>query len=227
MAVRRATSIVPSRRVLLIALALLALALGGVAALGLYESRAGRRGESSALPLGGPSASGQGSLVEPPTALADFALTSQTGAPVRLSDLRGRAVLLFFGFTNCPDVCPLTLGEFKAAKRLLGAEAERTAFVFVSVDGERDNAERLRAYVGAFDPAFIGLQGDAATLDRIAPEFDLVYRKQDSGGSGGYAMAHTATSFLIDPAGRLRVVFPYGTPAEALATDIRAFLANP
>jgi protein SCO1/2 len=177
--------------------------------------------------LGGPSPSGQGSLVEPPTRLSDFTLTSQTGAPVSLEELRGRVVLLFFGFTNCPDICPLTLGEFKNVKRLLGPDAERAAFIFISVDGERDNAERLRTYVGAFDPAFIGLQGDTATLDRIGPEYDLVYRKQETGGSGGYAMAHTATAFLIDPEGKLRIVFPYGTPAEALATDVRTFLAQP
>ena len=217
----------PGRGMLLLLLAALAATLGGVAAFGLYESRAGRQAGRATLPMRGPSPGGQGSLVEPPTPLSDFTLTSQTGAPLSLSELRGRAVLLFFGFTNCPDVCPLTLGEFKGAKRALGPDAERVAFVFVSVDGERDNAAALRAYVGAFDPLFIGLQGDPATLDRIGPEYDLVYRKEDSGASAGYTMAHTAAAFLIDPDGRLRVVFPYGTPADALAADVRPFLARP
>lgn len=227
MAISGASFPVRRRRTLLGLLALLVLTLGGVAAFSLYESRDDPPTGRATLPLGGPSASGQGSLVLPPTTLSDFTLTSQTGAPVSLDELRGRVVLLFFGFTNCPDVCPLTLGEFKNAKRLLGGDAEQVAFVFISVDGERDNAAALRTYVGAFDPTFIGLQGDTATLDRIGPEYDLVYRKQESGGSGGYSMAHTATAFLIDPEGKLRIVFPYGTPADALATDVRAFLAQP
>jgi protein SCO1/2 len=216
----------PSRRTRLLLLALVAVTLGGVAAFGLFESRNDPPAAISSLPLGGPSPSKQGSLVEPPTTLSDFTLTSQSGAPVSLSDLRGRVVLLFFGYTNCPDVCPLTLGVFKDTKRLLGPDADRAAFVFVSVDGDRDNADRLRTYVGAFDPTFIGLQGDAATLDRIGPEYDLVYQIQKT-GADGYAVSHTASAFLIDPDGRLRVVFPYGAPADALATDVRAFLAQP
>jgi protein SCO1 len=223
--VRSASLPLPSRRTRLLLLALLVLILGGVAAFGLFESRNDPPAAKSTLPLGGPSPSKQGSLVDPPTTLSDFTLTSQTGAPVSLSQLRGRAVLLFFGYTNCPDICPLTLGVFKDAKRLLGPDADRAAFVFVSVDGDRDNADRLRTYVGAFDPTFIGLQGDPATLDRIGPQYDLVYQIQKT--AGDYTVAHTATAFLIDPDGRLRVVYPYGTPADALATDVRAFLAQP
>lgn len=226
MAVRSAALPLPSRRTRLLLLLALALTLGGLAAFGLYESRNDSPVAKSTLSLGGPSPSKQGSLVVPPTTLSDFTLTSQTGAPVSLSELRGRAVLLFFGYTNCPDICPLTLGVFKDAKRLLGPDADRAAFVFVSVDTDRDNAARLRTYVGAFDPAFIGLQGDPATLGRIGPEYDLVYQIQKS-DTGDYTVAHTASAFLIDPAGQLRVVFPYGTPADALATDVRAFLAQP
>lgn len=216
-----------SRRTLWLVLGLLVIVVAGLALFGAVEARRDVRPSAATLPLGGPSTSGQGSLVTPPRALSDFTLPSQAGTPLALGELRGRVVLLLFGFTHCPDVCPTTLGEFKGVKRILGPEADRVAFVFVSVDSERDTVETLRAYVGAFDPGFIGLQGDPGTLARIGPEYDLVYQKQPPTSPGEYTVTHTATAFLIDQTGKLRVVFPYGVPADALSTDVRALLAQP
>lgn len=206
----------------------LALLLVGVGGFSLIESRRGDAAQTrSTLPIGAASASGQGSTIDPPRTLGDFTLTSQTGAPLALHDLQGKAVLLFFGYTRCPDLCPTTLGEFKGTKRLLGADAANVAFVFISVDPEQDTPAVLARYMSAFDPAFIGLQGDQATLQRIGPDYDLVYQKRPVSGSDTYTMDHTSIAYLIDRDGRLRVIFPYGTPASALATDIRALLAQP
>ncbi len=166
-----------------------------------------------------------GTVLDPPRALADFTLTDQTGAPFRLSDLRGRAALVFFGFTHCPDVCPATLAEFKRVKAQLGSRAPEVAFVFVSVDGARDTPERLAEYVGAFDPAFIGLTGDDATLRPIAREFGVYYQAvKPEGSQVDYLVDHTASSFALDREGRLAIVFSYGTPPEAIARRVRDLL---
>ena len=203
---------------------LLVIALGTGA---LIATRDDSQQPKATLPIGGASESGQGSLVSPPRTLTDFTLTSHEGTPLRLSDLRGKAVLLFFGYTRCPDFCPTTLVEFRDVKRDLGADAANVAFVFISVDAEADSPEILGQYITNFDPAFIGLHGDAATLSRIGPEYDLYFRKRDVGGATGYLIDHTAITYLIDRDGRLAIIFPYGTPAAAMATDIRAILAQP
>lgn len=166
-----------------------------------------------------------GTVLEPPRPLQNFTLTDHTGAPFALADLEGRAALVFFGFTHCPDVCPTTLGEFKRVKSLLGEEADEVAFVFVSVDPQRDTPERLAQYVGAFDPAFIGLTGDDAALRPIAQEFGVYYQVvplEDSATE--YLVDHTASSFALDREGRLAIVFSYGTPPDAIAQRLRALL---
>lgn len=210
---------------LIFGLILLLTAALGVAA--LVATREDQRQVKKTLPIAGVTASGQGSLVSPPRTLTDFTLMSHRGTPLHLSDLQGKAVLLFFGYTRCPDFCPTTLVEFRDVKRNLGAEAEGVAFVFVSVDPEADTTEVLGRYVTAFDPGFIGLQGDAATLERIGPEYDLYFRKRDVGGAAGYLIDHTAVTYLIDRTGKLTIIFPYGTPAAAMATDIRTVLTQP
>ncbi|HEY8597546.1 MAG TPA: SCO family protein [Thermomicrobiales bacterium] len=214
------------RRLLWGLLALVAVALALLGILSLLESRREPSGRRTTIVTNGVSPSGQGSQVTPPRPLDDFTLTSQTGTPVALHELRGKAVLLFFGFTNCPNICPTTLSEFRSVKRGLGADAEKLAVVFVSVDPEQDTIERLRQYVGTFDPGFIGLRGDQATLAKIGPQYDLYYQRQPL-GDGTYTVDHTAISYLIDPSGKLRTIYPYGTPAAALTTDIRALLAQP
>jgi len=164
-----------------------------------------------------------GTVLNPPRPLEDFTLTDHTGAPFSLSDLRGRPALVFFGFTNCPDICPTTLGEFKRVKSLLGRDADEVTFVFVSVDPQRDTPERLAEYVGAFDPAFIGLTGDDAALRPIAQEFGVYYQAVPLEGSEtAYTVDHTASSFALDREGRLAIVFSYGTPPDAIAQRLRA-----
>lgn len=167
----------------------------------------------------------QGARIEPPRALKDFTLTSNTGTPLSLSDLRGKLVLLYFGYTFCPDICPTTLADFVHVKRNLGEEADQVAFVMISVDGERDTPEVLARYMQAFDPDFIGLQGDAATLRQIGSDYGLYYKKnavEDT--SAGYLVDHTAASYLIDSEGRLAMIYPYGMPSDVISADIREML---
>lgn len=165
-----------------------------------------------------------GTVLDPPRAVADFTLTDQAGQPFHLSDLAGKPALLFFGYTNCPDVCPTTLAEFKRVKALLGDDAAKVAFVFVSVDGARDTPERLAAYVGAFDPDFIGLTGDEATLRRIGQDYGLFFQRTDYGSDDNYLVDHTASSFVIGPEGKLRVVIPYATEPAAIVARLRPLL---
>jgi protein SCO1 len=170
----------------------------------------------------------QGTVIEPPVQLTDFTLpSSRDGQPLSLSDLAGGPTVLFFGYTFCPDVCPATLSEVKRAKEQLGADGERLNVVFVSVDAERDTPEVLARYVGAFDPSFIGLQGDEATLRQIGKEYGLYHNKNSpEGTSAAYLVDHSAASYLIDGAGQLRVVYGFGTPPDAIAEGVRRLLAE-
>ena len=189
---------------------------GALLSAALVACGGGGDGRPTATPL-------PGTLLDPPKEVGDFTLTDQDGQPFRLSDLRGKVALLFFGYTNCPDVCPTTLAEFKRVKALLGDDAERVAFVFVSVDGERDTPERLAAYVRAFDPQFIGLMGDDATIRTIARDYGVFYQRvsyEESAAS--YLVDHTASTFGVDQQGRLRLVFSYGTDPAAIAARVRA-----
>ncbi len=213
-----------NRRLLWALLGVIALALVAVGGFSLFEARRDARASRSSLVFGGTSPSGTGSLVANPRPLTDFTLTDANGQSFALGALRGKPTLLFFGFTRCPDLCPTTLAEFRGAKRALGADADKVQILFVSVDPEHDTNATIKDYLAAFDPSFIGLRGDDPTLGRIASDYDLTYRKVTL-PSGGYTVDHTATSFLIDAQGQLRVVYPYGVPASALARDARAFFA--
>lgn len=211
-----------NRRLLWALLAVIVLALVAVGGFSLFEARRDAQASRSSIVLSGTSPSGTGSLVANPHALTDFTLTDADGQPFALSMLRGKPTLLFFGFTQCPDLCPTTLAEFKGAKRALGADADKLQVVFISVDPDHDTNATIKSYLAAFDPSFIGLRGDDAVLARVASEYDLTYRKVAL-PSGGYTVDHTATAFLIDAQGRLRVVYPYGIPASAFARDARTF----
>lgn len=169
----------------------------------------------------------EGTAVEPPVALSDFTLpSSRDGQPISLSDMAGKPTLLFFGYTFCPDVCPTTLSDVKRAKEQLGADGERLNVVFISVDGERDTPEVLARYVGAFDPSFVGLQGDEATLRQIGKEYGLFYQRRDVEGSAAYLVDHSAALYLIDAQGRLRTVYGYGTPPAVLQAGVARLLAE-
>jgi protein SCO1/2 len=174
-----------------------------------------------------PAAPDQGTVIDPPVQLSDFTLpSSRDGQPVSLSDLRGGPTLLFFGYTFCPDVCPTTLSDIKRAKDLLGADGEALNVIFISVDPERDTPEVLARYVGAFDPSFIGLQGDEATFRQIGEEYGLYYQRRQVEGSATYLMDHSAATYLLDGEGRLRTVFGFGTPAATLQAAVAHLLAE-
>jgi protein SCO1 len=182
-----------------------------------------------------------GAVVDPPHLLQDFTLTSQTGEPISLSSLRGRAVLMFFGYTHCPDECPTTLANYTLVKQAVGDEANRVRFVFISVDGRRDTPDVLTRYLGQFDADFVGMTGDEATMRQIGQEYGLLFQQETNNGGqeqqGGqanqqwsgldpknYFVQHTSPSFLVDPDGYLRMVYFYGTRPETLAQGIREIL---
>jgi protein SCO1 len=177
--------------------------------------------------MGGSGEVYQGTTLDPPVTLANWTFTSASGEPLSLEDLRGRAVLLFFGYTHCPDVCPTTLGEFKKVKQQLGDAAEEVAFVFVSVDAPRDTPEVLARYVQAFDPSFVGLAGDEAELQRVGKDYGLYYNlNEPKAGETGYTVDHPGTSYLIDRDGQLRILFSFGTEPEILTAGVRRLLAE-
>ena len=149
-------------------------------------------------------------------------LNDQTGRPRRLEDWRGKVVVLFFGFTHCPDVCPTTLADLSQVMKELGPDAERIQVLFVTVDPERDTPEVLGKYVGAFDPRFLGLYGDAAATQRAAREFKVFYEKRKT--ADGYSVDHSGQTYVIDPQGRLRLFVRPDRLGTDLPDDLRALL---
>ena len=154
----------------------------------------------------------------------DFALTDADGNKRTLADYRGKAVVLFFGFTQCPDVCPTTLAALAETMKALGPDADRVQVLFVTVDPDRDTAELLKAYVPAFDKRFVGLRGDAAQLEAVAKEFKVIYQKVPGATPTTYTVDHSAGTYLFDPQGRLRVYLGHGQPPEAFAHDLKQLL---
>ena len=154
----------------------------------------------------------------------DFALTDHTGKQRALADFRGKAVVVFFGYTQCPDVCPTTLSALAEAMKMLGPDASKVQVLFVTVDPERDTAELLAHYVTAFDPSFLGLSGDADATARTAKEFKILYQKQPGKAPESYTMDHSAGTFIFDPQGRLRLYASHGQGAEVFAHDLRELL---
>ena len=149
-------------------------------------------------------------------------LKDTSGRLRHLEDFRGKAVVLSFGFTHCPDVCPTTLADLAGVMKSLGADADRVQVLFVTVDPERDTPEALAKYVGAFDPRFIALHGDLAATQRVAKEFKIYFEKRKQGES--YTIDHSAQSYVIDAQGRLRLLVRYDRLAQDLPEDLRAIL---
>jgi protein SCO1/2 len=154
----------------------------------------------------------------------DFALTDHTGRARTLADFRGKAVVVFFGYTQCPDVCPTTLAALADAMQRLGSDAASVQVLFVTIDPERETAELLSRYVTAFNPAFLGLYGDAEATARTAKEFKILYQKQPGKTPDSYTMDHSAGTFVFDPQGRLRLYVSNGQGADVFAHDIRELL---
>ena len=156
----------------------------------------------------------------------DFQLTGHDGKPRTLADFRGKVVVLFFGYTQCPDVCPTTLSELAEVMKRLGPEAERVQVLFATVDPERDTPELLAQYVPAFNPTFLGLSGDAGATARTAKEFRIIYQKQPGQTPGTYTVDHSAGTYVFDPQGRLRLYVSYGQGADVFVHDIRELLRS-
>ena len=154
----------------------------------------------------------------------DFRLTDHNGKTRTLADFRGKVVVMFFGYTQCPDVCPTTMMEMTAVLQQLGKDAPRVQMLFVTVDPERDTRELLANYVPAFDPSFIGLYGDVETTARTAKEFRVFYQKQPGSTPTSYTVDHTAGSYVFDPQGRVRLFARYGDGGANLAADLRTLL---
>lgn len=153
-------------------------------------------------------------------------LADQTGKVRTLADFKGSATLVFFGYTQCPDVCPTTLAEMKSVKSLLGEDGKRFQVLFVTVDPERDTAELLGQYMAAFDPTFLGLRGDAEATAKVAKDFKVFYQKVPGSTPDSYSMDHSAGSYIFDPQGRLRLYVRHGQPADKIAADIKLLLAG-
>jgi len=154
----------------------------------------------------------------------ELALTDHNGKARTLADFRGKLVVLFFGYTQCPDVCPTTLATLAEAKKHLGPDGDKVQVLFVTIDPERDKPELLLPYVTAFDPSFLGLYGDAEATARTAKEFKIIYQKQPGPTPQTYTMDHSAGTFVFDTDGRLRLYVGHGQDAELFAHDLRELL---
>lgn len=195
---------------------LLSLAAGTAAALGL--TACDRKPAAPAVPFNAVDITG-----------ADYAkqlsLPDQDGKLRALSDFKGKVTVIFFGYTQCPDVCPTTLSELAQVKQALGPDGDRLQGVFVTVDPERDTPELLKQYVGSFDPSFVALRGTPEQTAAAAKEFRVFYGKVPGRTEGSYTIDHTAGSYLFDAQGRLRVFVRYGGGAEPLTADLKTLLA--
>lgn len=154
----------------------------------------------------------------------DFPLQDPQGKPRSVKEFAGKVVVVFFGYTQCPDVCPTTLQELAEVRQSLGADGERLQGVFITVDPQRDTPEVLQAYMASFDPSFVALSGTPEQLAAVAKDFKIYYKKVEGKTPTSYTMDHSAGSYVYDPAGHLRVYQRYGSGAQALAADVRALL---
>jgi protein SCO1/2 len=155
-----------------------------------------------------------------------FALTDHNGQPRTLADFKGKVVMVFFGFTQCPDVCPTSMAEMAQVKQMLGADGDRFQGLFVSVDPERDTPAIMKEYMAAFDPSFLALYTKPDELPEVAKSFKIYYKKVPGSTPGSYTMDHSAGSYIYDPKGQLRLYNRYGTGVQALADDLKKLLAG-
>jgi protein SCO1 len=155
---------------------------------------------------------------------AEFRLEDPEGRARSVADFRGKVVVLVFGFTQCPDVCPTTLADFASALKRLGSDTSRVQLLFVTLDPARDTPELLRQYVPAFDPAFIALRGDEKAIEKVARDFRIYANKREGKAAGAYTIDHSAQSFVFDREGKLRLVIGYGMAPEKIAADLKVLL---
>ena len=201
----------PARRLILAALA-----SGPLALLAGCERLAG----------GGSKASFKGVDITGADYAKELNLPDADGKMRTLGDFKGKVTVIFFGYTQCPDVCPTTLAELAAARKLLGADGPQVQGVFVTIDPDRDTAEILKAYVGSFGNDFVALRGDAEQTKAAAKQFKVFFAKVPGKTEGSYTMDHTAGSYVMDKTGRVRLFTRYGVGPEALAADLKILLAE-
>lgn len=154
----------------------------------------------------------------------DFSLTDHNGQARTLADFKGKVVVIFFGFTQCPDVCPTSMSELAQARQLLGADGDRLQGLFVSIDPERDTPEIMKQYMASFDPTFLALFTKPDALPDLAKRFKIYYKKVPGNTPDTYSMDHSAGSYIYDPQGRVRLYLRYGSGAQALADDVKLLL---
>lgn len=211
------------------------LLMAGVVALGIVLLRGGPGG------MAGP---WQGSPMGAAEGAPDFALTAHDGRTVSPGDFRGRAMVLFFGFTHCPDVCPMTMASLARAMELLGPRSERVQVLFVSVDPQRDTPDRLGSYLENFHPDFLGITGTEEEIRRVATAYGAFYQRRELEGEGhegpggheghgvqgdpgeAYLIDHSGRTFVVDPRGRLLLTFPPYMDGEGMAADLRRVLGG-
>ena len=155
-----------------------------------------------------------------------FSLTDHNGQLRTLKDFAGKVVVVFFGFTQCPDVCPTSMAELAQVKQQLGADGDKLQAIFITVDPERDTADMLKAYMGNFDPTFLALRPTLEQLPQVAKDFKIYYKKVDGKTPGSYTMDHSAGSYVFDEKGRIRLYNRYGSGADGLASDIRLLIKS-
>jgi protein SCO1/2 len=156
----------------------------------------------------------------------ELSLPDVDGKLRTLADFKGKVTLVFFGYTQCPDVCPTTLAELAAVKRELGKDGDRVQGVFVSVDPQRDTAEILKAYMASFDPGFVALRGTPEQIQATARNFKVFYAQVPGKTEGSYTVDHTAGTYVFDASGKVRLFVRYGSGAEALRHDLKLLLAE-
>ncbi len=162
-----------------------------------------------------------GTVLQPTATVQDFRLDTTLGKPMQLSDFRGKYVLLYFGYTFCPDVCPLTLSELQTTVTELGQRADDQQVIFISVDPARDTVEQLASYLPHFNSSFIGMTGTEEGILQAATQFGIFYDIGEATNGGYYTVDHTSTVVVIDPEGYARLVFPYGVTGKEMAEDLR------
>jgi len=154
----------------------------------------------------------------------DFRLTDHNGRIRTLDDFKGKVVVLFFGYTNCPDICPITMGKLAVAMKKLGKDAKRVQVLFVSIDPEQDTSALLKQYVTAFNPAFLGLSGEIQTTRNIAKEFKVTFQKQAGKTQDNYTMDHSTGTYIYDTVGRIRLYVNSSKSADVFSHDILELL---
>ena len=164
-----------------------------------------------------------GTVIQSPETSYDFTLTGGNG-DVSLSDFRGKLVLIYFGYTFCPDICPATLGNVNQALKQIGSKAEDIQLIMVSLDPQRDTPEKLEQYVAHFNPTFIGITGTQEQVDTVTSLYGVFYEKKEGSEATSYLIDHTATLMVIDREGYLKLVFPFGVTADEIADDLKYML---